>query len=390
MPKNGKRLLCMMLGVAALVLAVAGCGSSSDSSSSTEAESGSENSGEIVKAAEATVAEAMEPVTEFNGPSSSPKPPTGKTVYVISCSPDTEGCQRDVGGAIEAVEEIGWSAKRIDTKGTPEEFVSALEQAMNGGADGIIAASFPVETIEQPLKKAEEKGIPVVTMLAGNPVPKVGSDFKGGLFAEVDTDGKLQGKYAADWIIQQTKAEAEIGVLNTPEFPILNTRLEGFETEFAKCSGCNSAETLDVPVNKIAAEASSSVANFLQANPNVNYFMPTYDGVALFAVQAIKQVGDDGKVPVIAFDGNKPNLALIENGEVQEASIVSPHEWDGWAATDEINRAFAGEPPAMEWQPGGGGIPTKLLDKTNLPPAGQSWTGDINYKAEFKKLWGIN
>jgi ribose transport system substrate-binding protein len=406
MPRRSK-LLWFVLAALCLALVVAACGGGGSSSSSTsggeteeaaETEETSEETSEeessgsssaVVEEAEKEVEEAKKPVTEFNGPAKSPPPAKGKTVYVISCSPDTEGCQRDVSGALEAVEEMGWTAKRLDTKGAPEEFVASMEQAMNAGADGIIAASFPLEAIAQPLKEAESKGIPVVTMIAGNENSEAGANFKGGYFAEIGADGTEQGRQAADWIISQTKGKATIGILNTPEFPILGARIEGFKEKFEECPECSIKQEVNVPLVKLASEATSATANFLQANPDVNFLFPTYDGMALFAAPAIKSVGDEGKVYMVAIDGNKPNLAAIEKEESQSASVVAPHEWIGWAAVDEINRAFAGEPVAPEWQPGGGGIPSKLLDKTNLPPAGEDFTGDIEYKKEFRKLWGI-
>lgn len=396
MPRRSKLLLFVLAALCLAVFATA-CGGGGSSSSSTSggeetAEESSESTGSssaVVEEAEKEVEEAKQPITEFNGPESSPPPAKGKTVYVISCSPDTEGCQRDVGGAMEAVEEIGWTAKRLDTKGAPEEFVSSMEQAMNAGADGIIAASFPLAAIEQPIKKAEAKGVPVVTMIAGNENSEAGADFKGGYFAEIGADGEEQGRQAADWIISQTQGKATIGILDTPEFPILGARVAGFEAKFDECPECTIKQKVDVPLVKLASEATSATANFLQANPDVNFLFPTYDGMALFAAPAVKQVGDEGKVEMVAIDGNKPNLAAIEKGESQSASVVAPHEWIGWAAVDEINRAFNGEPVAPEWQPGGEGIPSKLLDATNLPPAGEAFTGDIEFKEEFRKLWGI-
>lgn len=389
MLSNRAKILCSLFALLAMAVVIAGCGDDSDSDNGSAGGDSSADAGAVVQEAEALVEEAKAPITAFNGPASSPPPAKDKTVYVISCSPDTEGCQRDVVAALEAAKEIGWTAKRIDTKGTPEEFVSAMEQAMNAGADGIVGASFPVEAIQQPLKRAESKGVPVVTILAGNEPPEVGADFKGGFFAEVDTDGVLQGEYAAAWLIAQQEGAVKAGVIDTPEFPILGTRMDGFRSKLGECPECEIVQEIAVPVTKIAAEASSATANFLQANPDVNSLFPTYDGIALFAVQAVNQTGKSDQVQLISVDGNKPNLALIEKGDVQHADVVSPHEWDGWAAIDELNRAFNGEAPAMEWQPGGGGIPTKLLDDTNLPPAGQAWTGDIDYKAEFRKLWGI-
>jgi ribose transport system substrate-binding protein len=385
------------IAVLALAALGAGCGSSSSSSSSSGTSTGSSGgsstssgSSSIVQSAKADVAASQLPDTTWRGPTTSPKPATNKTVYVISCSPDTEGCQRDVRAAVAAAQAIGWTAKRLDSDGTPANFVSLMDQAINAGANGIIDASFPIAAIQQPLNVAASKGIPVVSMLSGNPAqaPDAGKSFKGGFFTEVNTSSAKQGVLSADWIISQTNAKATVGEINEPAFPIQNQRVAAFRARFKECSGCTLKPEIDVPVAQLASNGTTAIANFLQANPDVNYFWATYDGAGVFANQAIHQVGRANSLPMIGIDGNSPNLNFMRKGDVQVADVVSPHEWIGWAAVDQMNRAFNHQPPAPQWEPGGGGIVTKLLVKSNLPPNGKPFTGDINFQAKFKQLWG--
>jgi ribose transport system substrate-binding protein len=341
----------------------------------------------VVQAAKASVQNALKPDPTWRGPKSSPKPATGKTVYVISCSPDTEGCQRDVRAAVDAMKTIGWSAKRLDSNGTPANFASLMDQAINGGADGIIDASFPTAAIQKQIDTAKSKGIPVVSMLSGNAAPNIGKGFKGGFFTEVDTSSDKQGQLASDWIVSQTNGNAKIGLINEPAFPIQNKRVDAFKAQFKRCGGCKLYPDINIPVAKLASDATPAMVNFFRAHPDVNYFWATYDGAGVFAVQAVNEAGVKGKVPIIGVDGNSPNLKFIKDGNVQVATVVSPHEWIGWAAVDQMNRAFAGEPPAPEWKPNGGGIPTKIITKENLP-AGSNFQGDLDYQAKFKQLWG--
>ena len=384
-----RRVIPIIAGAVALIAAIASSSSSWATSSNTQtglATVAAQSS--LVAQAKAVVVAAEKPITTWHGPTSSPKPAKGKTVYVISCSPDTEGCQRDVRAAVQAAKTIGWTVKRLDSDGTVANFVSLMDQAINAGANGIIVASFPPAAFPAPLQLAASKHIPVVTMLSGATPPAASSSFTGGYFTEVDTDPTVQGRLAADWIIWKTNAHAVIGDINEPAFPILGERIAGFKAVFARCSGCSIKQELDVPVADIASQAAPAVASFLQANPDVNYFWSTYDGAAVFAVQAVHQVGLAGKLSMISIDGNAVNLSYIRTSNVQVADVVAPHEWIGWAAVDQMNRAFNHKPPAPQWAPGGGGIPTKFLVKSNLPANKAPFTGDFNYQAQFKKLWG--
>jgi hypothetical protein len=33
--------------------------------------------------------------------------------------------------------------------------------------------------------------------------------------------------------------------------------------------------------------------------------------------------------------------------------------------------------------------PSVLLDKSNLPPAGSDWNTPIDYRSQYKRLWGV-
>jgi hypothetical protein len=63
-------------------------------------------------------------------------------------------------------------------------------------------------------------------------------------------------------------------------------------------------------------------------------------------------------------------------------TIADPAEWMGWQAADELARAFAGAAPSnvlVTW---------RLLDKDNAP-ATEGWMGDVDFRAEYQRLWGL-
>lgn len=394
--RSGVRGLLAIVCVLLLTVVFAACGDDNDSSnggssggSDTTATDGGSGS-DIVAEANAAVEEAKAPVTEWRGPSETPTPPKDKFIYIIACSPDTEGCQRHTQAAQEAAKVLGWRAELIQTNGTPQEFVSAMNEGMDQGVDAILGGSLPFAAIKQPLARAEEEGIPVVTMIGGNETPEWSEDFKGGLYADVDTDNLKLGAMAANWAIAQTDGKAKVGILNEKDFPILGGRIQGFTEALDKCPDCEVVKDLNVPVSVLAKEGAPTVASFLRANPDVNYMFGSYDGGSVFAVQGIKQAGKAESVALVGQDANEPNFGFIRAGDVQTASAGASHEWIGWAAVDDLIRAFNNEAPAPEWNSNSGeGIPGKLFDKTNLPPEGEKFLGDLDFKAKFKELWGL-
>ncbi len=367
--------------VAALVLSA--CGSSSDNTSSSSSE-GSGEASSAVSQAKAAVEAAEAPVTKWTGPTSSPTPAKGKSIYVINCGPP-EGCQRLDTAAMEAIKAIGWQGTLLKTEGEVSEYSAAVRQAVDRHADGIVLDAVPPTVIAQAVNAAKEAGIPVVSNVSGATPPSSAANFKGGFFTEVDADNETAGKLAADWIISDTEGDADVGSFFTPDFPVLEKRMNAFKAEMAKCEGCKVYPPVTVPVTEWESEGPAAVAQFLRANPSVNYFFSTADAPVTYEAQGIATAGKTGQVPIVSTEGNAPNLEMIREGGPEVATAASPLEWDAWASIDQLNRAFAGEEPAKQWEPGGGGIPIKLISKNNLPE--KTWSGDLDYKAEFEKLW---
>jgi ribose transport system substrate-binding protein len=377
-----------------LAFGASACGSDDESSTgagTTTPDAVSTDSGsDVVAEAKQAIAESQGPISEWTGPTESPPVAEGKTIYNISCSPDTEGCQRPYKAAAEAAETLGWKVVNVQTNGTPDEFVKAMNQALDGGADGILAIAFPIPIVQTALQRAAKEGVWFVDMLNSKTadIPSGVTSEKGGLFAEVDTDNAKEGALAAQWIIAETDGKAGVGIVTEQDFPVVTARVDGFNEALAACEGCEVAETLNVPVSKIATDLPSTVSQFLSSNPDVDYLFPAYGGAATLSVQGVKDAGSS--VPIVTTDANAPNLDLIKQGQVIEADAGAPLEWVGWAAIDNLNRAFNGEPAAPEWEEGGGGIPVRLISASNVPESDEDLTGgSIDYRSEFKKIWGI-
>jgi ribose transport system substrate-binding protein len=380
------RGLGVTIGVILAAVLLAACGSS-DSGGSTESEASSGASA-AVTSAKAAVAKAEAPVESWSGPTSSPSPAKGKNVYVINCSTAAEGCLRLDAATMEAIEAIGWQGTLLKTDGSLTEYNAAVRQAVDRGADGIILDAIAPSVVKQSVVAAEQAGVPVVSNVSGETLPSSSANFKGGFFTEVDADNGTMGQLAADWAISATDGKANIGTFVTPDFPVIEKRVEAFDAEMAKCSTCETPPPVVVPVTAWESEGPGSVAQFIRANPDTNYFFSTADAPVPFVAQGISTAGATGKIPIVSTEGNAPNIEMIKEGGPEVAVAASPLEWDSWASVDQMNRAFAGQPPAQQWEPGGGGIPVKLITENNLPST-KTWSGDLDYEAEFEKLWGV-
>jgi ribose transport system substrate-binding protein len=384
-------LLAALLILVPIALSACGGGNSSSSETSTEGGSttagGGGSSSSVVSAAEEAVAEAEEPKTEWKGPSKSPSPAKGKSVYVIGCSADVEGCVRDFDAAAEAAEEIGWKVTTLQTDGSVQGYNEAYKRAIDSKVDGILSAGIPSPLVEGPLKEAAADGIPVVSMAANNEPGEVGANFKGGLYAEVGPNQEEMGAMSGNYIVAESGGEAIYGVLNDTTYPVLQVRIAGFKSAIEKCESCEDKGEINVPVAEIAQKLAPASLQFFRANPDLNYLFGSYDGGNVFASQAVRQSGNS-EIKIVGQDGSAPNLDMIREGGPEVASAAYSLELIGWAAVDQLNRAFDGEAPAPEWMPENGGIQLRLIVKENAPKSGP-YVGDFEFEENFRELWGI-
>lgn len=318
-------------------------------------------------------------ITEWPGPESSVKPDSeSRSFVVVPCAMAAEGCKRQAEGFIAAAEELGWSTKLIDPAGDPSKQNNAIARALTLKADGVYIVSIDPKIVAGTLKRVRAAGIPVVAAATGGPGPS-----EDGINHEVSLHGEKEGELLAAQIVDETDGKAKVAMFTGNEFQTVVQRVAGTKRIFEKCPDCEIVEEIDIPVTAIGTTLVSRVKSTLQANPQIDVVWAPYDAAASDMVQAVQQAGLGDKVWIGSFNGNLQNLEFVRSGQVQRVAIGEALEWVGWAAADNFIRIFAGKEPVED-----DGVPAKILVKENLPQAGQAWTGDFDFRAKYRELWG--
>lgn len=375
---NLKRLTAG-LGTLALCAVVAACGSSSSSnsaSSSTSSGAGTSASGSTSQF-DSAVSQAAAPKTQWPGPNGAPKSvPKGKTIYVITCSSQGNGCVRAAAGATQAASLLGWSVKTIDGKGDPATWNAGINSAIAAHAAGIVLDAVPPPLVGDAVTKAKAAGIPLVSVF--NPKPSQ----PGSVFAYVTPDHSAQGTAMADWVASDSKGQAKIILVEDNEFPEIKQRTDAFQAEIKKCSGCKIDTVLQSQIGTMAQQVPGEVTSALQSHPDVTYVVGPYDSNALFESEGVQQAGKAATVKVSGYEGDAAAIAAIRKGQTFAATIADPAEWMGWSAIDEFRRALTKQPAQdvpVSW---------RLITKANVP-SGANYVGDVAFASHFKTLWGV-
>lgn len=372
-----------VLGLAVLLVA---CGDSGDSTTSSDAsataqESGGSSGGNDVAEAEAAVIKFQEE-ENFVGPASSPKGVNGKNVTAITCPLEVEGCSVVADSVKEAGAHLGWNVKIVDGKGLPQASTAAMEQAIAEGTEGIVLVAVDKESVAPALPKANKAGIPIVSYADNN----VAGNGPENVFAVVTLGADVLGTMIAEWVVADSNGEASVAMFNAPELSTIQQRYEASKGVFENCEGCEVAVTQEFVLATAGTKLPLLTSNVLTSNPEADYIWDPAGALGSLQAATVDQSQARGKVKVVTFDCVKTNLEEIANetGALTACAGVGLVQ-SGYAIVDQMNRSFAGEPPAAK----GDEQPSHLIDATNVPDPEVGWPGQPGFEEGYLKLWGV-
>lgn len=201
--------------------------------------------------------------------------------------------------------------------GTPEYDVNkqlaSFEQILAKKPAGILLHPMNPDPFIEPINRAAEMGIPVVTFAADSPNSK--------RVSFITSDNYQEGRFAADAVAQDMGGKGEYAVLENPGQGNHDRRVSAFvarmEEKWPDMKLVSRAAS-----NTDAVKAYNAVMTMAQAHPNLGaVFMPEATS-AMGAAQASKELG--GKIRIFNADVNAKILDMIKQGEIFGA--VNPNQ----------------------------------------------------------------
>lgn len=377
-----------VLAVAAVVVVLGGCGGDDDGDTNgdgggsvgvSEAQTGAAAS----EAAKAGAVAAKRQGGEVDLPA--------KKLGLVNVTGESEAAQRIQAGAVNAAKAIGWDIVTIDAQGDPAKSQQGFNSLITQNVDAILNLANPTQAITQGLAQARAKNIPVI-VIGGVQDP---SDNIQAMYAvdEVELTAALNEK-----MLEELPDDAQIA---THTFPLLlSERLRDAQLKKdLEGTGIKVVANHETDFTALVADTQKAARAQLSANPGIDAFWGDTDTQMPAIAQVLKGAGKCGDVLNYNFYDDRVNLQQIRAG-CATAVVTSPLEADGWAAVDQLAELFArgGEidslPPdwdALEAVYGvdiRNGESIQVIDKSNLPPAGEYAKPNVDFVTFFKTKWG--
>ena len=232
-------------------------------------------------------------------------------------------------GAQAAAEALGIS---VDFQGA-EEFdpvlqTPVLDAVIARGPDAILIAPTDTTQMIEPLRRANEAGIPVITVdtFIDDGMYQDGSGDGDFPMSYIASDNIGGGRMAARFMAEEIGGEGQVYVSNVrPGISTTDQREEGFKAEMAE--NYPNIEVLDTQYNENDASLAASQFNAVLArSPDIKGVFGANLFSAIGAGNGVEGADKSGDVTVIAFDAPQSIVDNISSGLVDAAIAQHPAE----------------------------------------------------------------
>ncbi|MDO4343554.1 MAG: sugar ABC transporter substrate-binding protein [Eubacteriales bacterium] len=257
-------------------------------------------------------------------------------------------------GVQDRCDELGIEVNIHDGKGDIANQVTAFENFISEGIQGIIVSPIDQTALVPSVKAAQEAGIHVIS---GNQLVEGSEAF---ITPPEYEYGFMIGERAGEWIRDELDGQAKVAIFDYPELESIIDRGNGIEEGIL--SVAPDAEIVARQSANSTEKGMSNMENILQANPDVEVVVCVNDAGALGAYEAMMAAGKDSdRVFIGGLDAIDEALNKIKEGGIYRATVdIQPYE-TGKLFVDSLLEVMENGPIEETIQ-----VPMKVVDASNI------------------------
>lgn len=362
---------------------MAGCsssGSTASGSGSTASGSGSSKDSANVAAANADVAQYLQPPTSITQTVPLPKtPPTGKSIIFLGISEPTVVETQNTIKAVAAI--LGWNFSVVpydnaNPASMQQAFSTALAKHPTVVAESGVAPSLFGQSTINAYAAAH---VPII-VAAATPVTVTKTIL--GTATGPGTQG-LGGQVLANWFVAHSNGAGEAIIEHVPGYSILDAFTSQFQSTVQKlCSACK-LKMVNISLPQVAAgDTTSIVISALKANPSYKYLIYDNGDFAIGINSALEAAGLTG-ISVAGYILDTSGAAELKAGNESAWMGYSPY-YQAYGIMDIALRYVEGVPITANDNT----QPTQVFTPANIGDT-VTFNKPANALQQFEKLWKV-
>jgi len=221
-----------------------------------------------------------------------------------------------------------------ETEAMIDKQIEMLQTAIDKKPAAICFAALDSQAAIPLLEKAKAAGIPVIGFDSG-----VDSDIP---LSTAATDNLAAASLAADKLAELIGSAGEVGVIVHDQTSRTGIdRRDGFVNQIA--AKYPNITIVDVQYGGGDQLKSTDLAKaMMQAHPNIKGFFGANEGSAIGVLNAVKELGMEGKVVVIGYDSGQAQMDAVRSG-VMAGAITQDPIGIGYKCVEAAAKALKGE-----------------------------------------------
>ena len=324
----------------------------------------------------------------WDGPTDGPKLVNNKKIIFVASDLRNGGVYGVAKGISEAISNLDWQLKFIDSRGSEIRQAAGLREAISFRPDAIILGGIDALRHKTILEQAKKQGIVVVGWHAAE---LAGGNNELGLYTNITTDPLEVAEVAALLAVVNSKGTAKAIVFTDPNYKIASIKARVMVDTLKQCSTCQVLELNSLALDEIAEKMPNTLNTLWNSyGENITYFLTINDLYIDYAIPSFESRLEESKgIPlnISAGDGSKAAYKRISQQAFQLATVPEPLYLQGWQIIDELNRAFSNHPPS------GYSTPIHLVIPDNVDDLITSESSGIydpknGYRDVYLKIWG--
>jgi len=313
----------------------------------------------------------------------------GKTVYFLANGLNFPFVQDMLAGVKEAARQLGMNVATGDGAGSSAKAAQLMQQAIGRKVAVIIDEGFPTTQLAAPVRAAKKAGIPVLEFGSGDPRLPSAAARSSGVSALATFCYSCAGRERADLAISQSGGKANAVIYNVPGISVASPMTAAIKSEFARlCPSCK-VTTVDAPLAQWSTLLPSLTTSALRSDPDVNFLLPIFDSMIAQIRPAAIQAGAADRVKIISYNGTLPAMTDLQKGDQLVSGIVGgAPQWVGWGMLDQAARILTGKKPVASEKIPNRTFTPENIKGVNLKQPTDKWYGTVNFRDQYRKLWG--